>query len=491
MCRFMKHSGKPEPGKVSALMGNLIIGAPSPRTRRSAQYPVVRRVRFWSVPGGLAALALVGACGGQGRRADEPSAQGPQTPAQAAKPSTQTEAAAKQPPAPTDELLPKAAVDPCDAAMLKRGLQVYSDEDQPPEDPTITDIGDLNGDNQSDLVVEYRSSLLDWSIRVFVRESAPKCFREVYRGPGGSVRKGDAIREGWAEITFGVAAYSTECGRGAMTLRAAYQEGRYRVSKGDSCISRNDDCTFSPRECQAVAAEVVCGDGGSEAGPACAVRCGDGDRAACSSACQRGSEKSCRKACELQDAGACKELCLLDQAACGSLCVSGNLLACATRCDQDLEGSACLFLCRKGDAKACSNTCITSHARCNALCIAGNEAACSAADPEVVERAERAAAERLQASAEAKLPGLFDKCEKNRAAVLLVKKRWIAAGRAGDQAGVKASEKQMTALEPTVAQTLSDLREAIRTATKDEGPEFVRNLREVERRCSLPRWAGF
>jgi len=235
----------------------------------------------------------------------------------------------------------------------------------------------------------------------------------------------------------------------------------------------------------------VCRGNGLAGREACARQCAQGDLAACRSACTSWDTKSCERGCKLRDRGACDSLCPLDSSACHSLCSTGNNVACAADCDQDIESPSCLVLCKKKDAKACANSCITSHAPCNALCKAGNEAACTAADPEVAEQAEAAAAQREQAVAEAKLPGLFAQCERNRAAIFSVKKRWIAARRAGDQASAEESEKQMTALEPQWGRTLSEIREAIRIVSGDQGPKFVRYVREVELRCSLPRWAGF
>ena len=383
----------------------------------------------------------------------------------------------------------------CDPATLEKGLPVYSNPDDPAQDfgPPVaaTDVGDLNGDGQVDVVVEYQAARTGRAIKLYVREPAPGCFREVYSGQGGGVGLAPERHAGWADITFGVQKLFTECGFGWMNVRASYDDGRYRIQGGANCRCRYDDRVISRADCNAAADGEVCQSGGAGARAACVRACVTGDVEACRSACGKGDVKSCERGCNLRDRKACDSLCPLDSVACRSICSAGNNVACAADCDQNIESPSCLALCKKKDAKACANSCITSHEPCNALCKAGNEAACSAADPEVTEQVEAAAAQREQAVAEAKLPGLFDKCERNRALIFGVKKRWIAARRAGDQASAEESEKQMNALEPQWGRALSEIREAIRVVSGDQGPKFVRYVREVERRCSLPQSAGF
>ncbi len=101
---------------------------------------------------------------------------------------------------------------------------------------------------------------------------------------------------------------------------------------------------------------------------------------------------------------------------------------------------------------------------------------------EVAEEARQTA--RRVAAARASLPGLFATCTANKRKVEAIRIRGIRAQRSRDWQGAQVAEADLMAINPKWSETLGRLREAVSIVTGDEGPEFVRLVRQVHDRCS-------
>lgn len=176
---------------------------------------------------------------------------------------------------------------------------------------------------------------------------------------------------------------------------------------------------------------------------------------------------------------------------CARWCEAGNQTVCAWLCDRNEDERSCARLCKGGRKEACLSMCGTDQKPCNKLCRAGHMPACEYADYESTEAGKVVAERKKKAAATARLPGLFTKCESNRARIFRWKKAWIAAKRKGAWEKAQEAEQELQKLQPGWAATLGAIREAIRESTDDKGVRFQQLVKDVKRRCSLPSWAGF
>lgn len=153
---------------------------------------------------------------------------------------------------------------------------------------------------------------------------------------------------------------------------------------------------------------------------------------------------------------------------------------CQKDCAADVASYACqaiAVLVSVGDARV-SKTANPERAQEIAKkgCDAGNKIGCAA----VGKFEEMAAPKR----AEAKIPGLFTKCATNRAAI----ERWRIAGvqaaKANDQAAASRASQKIQEIEPEWNTTLSELRDAIRLVTNNEGARYNQLIAQVKSQCS-------
>jgi len=89
-----------------------------------------------------------------------------------------------------------------------------------------------------------------------------------------------------------------------------------------------------------------------------------------------------------------------------------------------------------------------------------------------------------QRRAEGRLEYLFRQCEANRARIETQRVAAVKAARSGDREAANEAAQRIQAIEPGWNRTLSDLRDVISTLTGDQGPRFLRLIKEVDRRCN-------
>lgn len=163
----------------------------------------------------------------------------------------------------------------------------------------------------------------------------------------------------------------------------------------------------------------------------------------------------------------------------------GDVPACQKECAADVGSYACealAILYGVGDPRVTTSGANPEKARELAKkgCDAGNKHACAAQQ----EFDEKIATRDAARKAEPALPGLFARCSANRAVI----ERWRIAGvqaaRSGDQAAAQRATQKIHEVEPQWNATLSELREAIRLVTGDEGQRFTQLVLQVKAQCS-------
>ena len=376
--------------------------------------------------------------------------------------------------------------EPISSLLPQVGVYCGEDPNCKPEDhSSVKEIADLDGDGVKDVEVSYLMDRFHNHTVIYTVVPGPECYREVYAGTGDGLVALDTKTNGMVDLDLNV------------VLRNPMETGSVKLTFDGKKYRWTDvlSCTVPDKKPVGCPWSVFYYDpDGKEAGEAKAKAIMKAAFEKAGEECEAAGAEACSKMCGkdtssyhcivmsvyymsgwrpgIKDGDPSKPNYKLARQTAQTACVAGNEFGCGQVTNLDGKSRNCSNVtdcgrfCDDGFPEGCSRAGLMHRdgdgtAQNQGLALAAFQKGCKLGDKlscRVIK-------------AEADMPGLFAKCEANRAKVKVLKAN-------KDYKGMKAFDAQWSG-------TLNELHDAIELTTGNQGPRYKSLILQVRARCSL------